>query len=622
MRRRLSSISRRDFLNGAAITVAAGMAPNRLLGQPAHASAAPPSLTGLRGAHTGSFEVAHSVAWQGRQWKRPEKLADEPYDLVVVGAGLSGLAAAFVFRQRTGPDARILILDNHDDFGGHAKRNEFMVDGQRLIGYGGSQSIDTPSSYSPAAAKLLKDLGVEVSRFYDYYDQSFYQRLNMGQGIYFDAAHYGVNRLTGMPFGPWGGMLNKAAAGRAIDEFPFTEEERKAFRELVFDERDYLDAAPRDERMTLLRRTSYENFLRDYAKAPDAVIVLLRRSLAGLWGVGWDALSALEAARWGMPGVAGLKLDALSGGASAHDEPYIFHFPDGNASLARLLVRALVPASAPGETMEDIVLAGIDYAQLDVEGSPVRVRLLSTAVDLRNTADGKAVDVTYVRDGEAFRVRSRHAVMAGYNAMAPYICPEMPAAQKKAIRVAEKIPLVYANVALRNWRAFAEAGYHRLYAPQAFYESMMLDFPVSMGGYEFAKSPDEPIILHMTHVPTEPGLTEREQHRAGRQKLYVTPFEAFENAIIEELEGAFGAHGFDAAREIAGITVNRWPHGYAYEYNELYDPADWSPENGPHIEARAPIGRISIANSDASAYAYVNGAFDAAVRAIAEQLAL
>ena len=626
MRKRLS-ITRRDFLNGASIAVAAGagLSPAQLLAEGyagAHPSAPPPTLTGLRGSHAGSFEVAHSVAWAGKQWPRPKEQTDDTYDLIVVGAGLSGLAAAFLYRQQAGASARILILDNHDDFGGHAKRNEFNVDGKFLIGYGGSQSIDSPGTYSPASKKLLTDLGVDVSRFYDYFDQEFYSRLGLREGLFFDKAHYGVDRLVDMPFMTWAGKPKKSAAKHSIDAFPWPEEERKAFADLVFKSHDFLHGKSDEEKIDLLRKTSYETYLRDYAKAPESSLVLFRRTLTGLWGVGWDALSALEATRWSMPGTEGLKIKPEDEYSEEHDEPYIFHFPDGNASLARLFVRALIPDAVPGSSMEDIVLVRVDYNRLDTDGSPARIRLLSTAVDVRHAPDGKAVDIVYVNGGKTYRARGRHAVMAGYNVMLPYICPEMGDEQKSSIRAVEKIPLVYTNVALRNWRPFVEAGYSRAYAPQALFESLALDFPVSIGDYKFAQTPDDPMLLHMTYVPTEPGLTEREQHRAGRQKLYGMSFDDFEDGIVEQLSGMLGPHGFDAERDIAAITVNRWPHGYAYEYNELYDPADWSPKNGPHLKGRAPIGRISIANSDSSAYAYVNGAFDAAVRAVGEQLSV
>jgi spermidine dehydrogenase len=150
-----------------------------------------------------------------------------------------------------------------------------------------------------------------------------------------------------------------------------------------------------------------------------------------------------------------------------------------------------------------------------------------------------------------------------------------------------------------------------------------MDFPVSMGGYEFTRNPDEPTVLHGTFIPTKPfqGLSAREQNKAGRKALYEMSFDDFENGIVRQLDGALSGGGFDVERDVAAITVNRWPHGYAYEYIALSDPPEWNRDNGPHVAGRAQIGRISIANSDASAYAYVNGAIDAADRAVNEQIA-
>ncbi|MEM1435300.1 MAG: NAD(P)-binding protein [Pseudomonadota bacterium] len=173
-------MDRRDFLNGVELTIGAGALASTgvpvLGGTPKEAQSVsarggaspyPPGLIGMRGSHDGSFDVMHSIAWGGRRYGRAATREDDPYDLVVVGGGLSGLAAARYFQQQQ-PDARILILDNHDDLGGHARRNEFTVDGQQLLGHGGSQSIDTPSQYSPQATALMEDIGIETKRFYDY----------------------------------------------------------------------------------------------------------------------------------------------------------------------------------------------------------------------------------------------------------------------------------------------------------------------------------------------------------------------------------------------------------------------------------------------------------------------
>lgn len=620
MARLISDISRRDFLNGVALSVAAGALPPAALAQAAPGPGYPPAAAGLRGVHTGAFEVAHQLAWEGKRWTAPQNQTDDTYDLVVIGAGLSGLAAAFEFRRRAGRDARVLILDNHDDFGGHARRNEFSVDGKLLIGYGGSQSIDGPHGYSKGAKRLLKALGVETKKFYDWFDQDFYARRGMGQALFLDRATFGADALAPSPFAE-GDEERAAGAPDAIAGLPIDEASKASLRALIVENRDYLAGRCVAEKIAYLRSISFERFLVDHAGATQTVVLMLRKTIIGLWGCGWDVLSALEAARWEMPGTAGLGLGDALAGEGAKDEPYIFHFPDGNATLARLLVRALVPGAIAGATAEDIILARTDYAALDRPGAPARIRLNATAVELRHTTERDAVDVVYARNGSVERVRARHAIMAGFLAMAPHLIPEMDDGQKDAVRFFTKIPLVYVNVALRNWRAFEKAKAQRIYAPGAFFEQMALDFPVSIGDYRFAQTPDDPILLHMQHVPIAPGagLNEKDQHREGRRSLLALSYDDFEARIVSQLTAAVGPFGFDAGRDIAGITVNRWPHGYAYEYNELFDDPAWSPANGPHLKARERIGRISIANSDASAYAYVNGAFDAALRAVEEQ---
>jgi len=617
------NISRRDFLHGVALSVTAGgsLAPLELLAM--DGDRYPPALTGMRGSHPGSFEVAHALAWRGATWPRPDALTDDVYDLVVVGGGLSGLAAAFMYRQRVGAEARILVLDNHDDFGGHAKRNEFDVDGTKLIGYGGSQSIDTPGHYSQAAAQVLKDVGIETERFYDYFDRDYFSERKLGGGIYFSAEKYGKDSVHPNVTRMFGADTS-ADVATTIDAYPLTAQAKADFVRLLTAATDYLPDFTRNDKIAFMKRLSYTDYLRKHAKIDNDVVVILRDTIKGLWGVGYDALSALEGYRLGMPGTQYLGIGELEGEPPGRDEPYIFHFPDGNAGIARALVRKLIPASAPGHTMEDIVRARVDYETLDLPGNNTRIRLDSTAVDVRHVDGDKAVDITYVRGGMPQRVRGRHAILACYNAIIPYLCPEVPEPQVEAIRKAVKIPLVYLSVAVRNWRAFENLGYQSFYIPQPnLMHSFGMDFPVSMGGYAFTRKSSEPTIIHGTYVPTAPdqGLTEREQHVRGRHAIYELTFDDFERDIVRQMSGALEGGGFDAERDIAAITVNRWPHGYAYEYNELYDPPEWSREHGPHLVGAAQIGRISIANSDAAAYAYVNGAFDAAHRAVNEQIA-
>lgn len=617
-------ISRRDFLNGVAVAglgggaVRFGLAPAEALAAAAAGPVYPPMLTGMRGSHPGSFEIAHALAWSGQKFDLPAAPDEDGYDLVVVGGGISGLAAALLFRQQAGPEARILVLDNHDDFGGHAKRNEFSVDGQRLIGYGGSQSIDTPGSYSAAAGKLLADVGIDVQRFYQYFDQGFDQVHGLGRGIYFSADEFGSDLALPNLFRGFGGGGAEDVAATAA-RYPLPEADRRRLVELLSQPADPLAGLSAEARVERLRRTSYSDYLRGDLGMPESVVGIVRDMPRGLWGVGWDALSTLEAVRMGMPGIA--PLDTEIGGYG--DEPYIFHFPDGNAGVARAIVRQLLPDALPGAGMEDLVTAMADYGRLDQAGQATRIRLNSTAVDVRHTRDLQHVDVSYVRDGKVYQARGRHVVMACYNAMLPYLCPELPEPQKAALAYAEKVPLVYMSIAVRNWRPFAETGFGSFYVPKPrLMHSFGLDFPVSMGDYRFTSSPDQPTIIHGSWVPTAPdqGLSAREQHVIGRRQLYELDFAAFETDIVAKMSGALAAGGFDAERDIAAITVNRWPHGYAYEYNDYADPLGWSPDNGPHVAGRSQIGRISIANSDAAGYAYVNGAIDAAVRAVAEQM--
>lgn len=617
-------ISRRDFLNGIALTTAAGslLSPMDLFAAQFPADYYPPLKQGMRGSHAGSFEVAHAVGWAGRKYPTPKQQTDDVYDMIVVGGGISGLSSALFYHQRAGAQKNVLVLDNHDDFGGHAKRNEFKVDGQTLIGYGGSQSIDGPGGFSAASGKMLKDVGIVTERFYDYFDQDYTKSRGLGRAMYFSSDVYGRDVTAPNVFRGWFGD-DPANLDQIVAQYPIADESKTALLHLLRDETDYRPDLSRSEKIDFLASISYTRFLQEYVKTPSEVTEILRDTILGLWGVGWDSLSALEGYRSGMPGLQHMGIGELDEEGHQRDEPYIFHFPDGNAGVARSLVRSLLPDAVPGSTMEDLVTSRVDYSRLDRKGQATRIRLNSTAVSLSHTPDQKHVDVTYVNNGDVYRVRAKHVVFAGYNAMLPHICSEVPAAQQTAIEYAEKVPLVYISIAVRNWQALSKMGYSSVYIPKSRYMySFGLDFPVSMGDYSFAQNPNQPTILHGSWVPAAPdqGLTAREQHLAGRRKLYELTFDDFETDIVAKMSGSLAPGGFDAERDIAGITVNRWPHGYAYEYNDLSDPEGFTPNNGPHVAGRAQIGRISIANSDASAFAYVNGAVDAADRAVNEQI--
>lgn len=615
-------ISRRDFLNGVALSLAAGstLSPLEILAQSTVAGPYPPGLTGMRGSHDGSFEVAHAVAREARKFAVPKEQTEETYDLIVVGGGISGLSAAKFFRDRSDGPKRILVLDNHDDFGGHARRNELDVDGKTLLCYGGSQTIDGPAKYSKVAKQLLHDLSIDTQRFYDYFDQQFFSRRGMKNSIYFDKATYGSDKLITSPIrGFLGNEMTDREVRSSVEQMPISADDQAEFVRLLAGGVDYLDGMSKAEKRELLQNISYLDFLSQYADVPESVLGILQDTFLVMSAVGWEADSALNAASYDFPGTRHLGVQDVE--SDAKDEPYIFHFPDGNASVARSLVRDLIPHAIPGKTMEDLVTARADYSQLDTAQSDTRIRLNSTAVKVVNSADGKFVDVIYVRNGETYRARSRHAVLACYNGIIPHICPETPPKQVEALSFASKIPFVIGSIAIRNWKAFAAAKSSWVYTPgDVYFKQMHLDFPVSMGDYDYSSSPDEPVVISAWYSPTTRGLPAKDQYRAGRAKLMQMSYDQFEKDIYSHLDGMLGPYGFDAEREIAAITLNRWPHGYAYEFEGVGVSKEYDRFNGPHIMGRSQIGRISIANSDSEAYAYVDGAIDAADRAVDEQL--
>src|SRR4029077_7453397 len=331
----------------------------------------------------------------------------------------------------------------------------------------------------------------------------------------------------------------------------------------------------------------------------------------GFFGLGCDAVPAADARDLGYPGFDGLGLP----GRSSPREPYIYHFPDGNASLARLLVRSLLPDAAPGRTMEDVVLAPFDYGKLDLYGQNVRIRLDSTCVDVRN--DGDTVLVSYVRAGMTRRVAAGHAVLACFHMVIPHIMPELSAPQRDALARNVKTPLVYTNVLTRNWEPWIRLGVHAISAPMSFHSRVKLDFPVSLGGYRHPRDPSEPICLHLVHVPGAPnrGLDARTQFRIGRARLLDMTFADFEDRIRDELDRMLAEGGFSSARDIAAITVNRWPHGYGYVANSLSEEDDYE---SVLERARQKVGRVAIANSDAAGDAYAHLAIAEAARAVSE----
>ncbi len=578
----------------------------------------PPVLTGMRGTHPGAYEVGHAL--RDRAALPAATSTGEVYDLVVVGGGISGLSAAFLYRERH-PEASVLVLDNHDDFGGHAKRNEFWLDGELALMNGGTYSIESPRPYSAIADGLLRRLGIDAADLDkriqepDYYDSQ-----GLVSAVWLDRETFGRDYLVRRePKGSW----SRALAGAPLPE--------RAKADIARHEEsppDYLKGLDADAKLARLARVSYRDFLRDLAHLDPAAVAYYQQRTHGLWGVGIDAVPALECWPTGLPGFEGLRLPKgaapgmgpTAGGFADTGGSVDVHLPDGGATVARALVRALVPAALPATSIDELITTRANYAALDRPGEPARIRLNSTVVKAANLGmGGEGVRVDYVRAGRGHTVLGRHCVLACWNAVIPHLCPELPEAQKAALHELVKTPLIYASIAVRDARALAQLGVSQIHAPGGYFSDLQLNECVHMGRYATPRAPGRPTLLRLMRTPCSPGLSEHEQNKVGRAEILATSLERYQHEVRTQLARMLGPGGFDADRDILAMTINRWPHGYAPEFNALWMQALPESER-PHVRGRARRGAIAIANSDAASYAYMDAAIEQAHRAVGELL--
>ena len=628
-------ITRRDLLNGMAIGAVGAMLP-AYAGAPkvrldssmrpgGPSTYYPPTLTGMRGSHAGSFEVAHALAWQGQKPDTYESL-DEHYDLVIVGAGMSGLAAAWYYLKKAGPEARVLVLDNHDDFGGHAKRNEFHHKDRMILSLGGAQNLDNPSNYGDIAGSLLIDLGINeaaIAKMAANTPDDYVLGGKLGGDV-------GLTVPDGDEHLTIGGHWLKFFHGRGdyqagVRDLPIPAEQKDKLVAFFGGEKDFLDDLSLTEKWDYVNNTSYNQFLVDRVELSVDTIPILNAHLRILNGPsGWNH-TVLEGILAGSPGLRAMGwladfVDSI--GAMLLDELAgdIRMFPDGNASVARLLVQKMIPDVAPGMTgFEDVAIARFNYGALDQADQSTRIRLNSTVVGVREVDD--YVQIDYVQQGKPLRITANHCVLACYNNLIPALCPEMSDAQKSGLGYGVRVPFVYANILLENGRAFSELGVQITQCPYDPFQWVSAAPTVTSGGYEPPRGPDDPMVVFMMASPTPADGTEgttRDLLRMGRHKIYASTFDDYEQQIREQLQKMLGKHGFNHEQDIKAITVNRIPHGYAYWYQGLDDP-EWEEGQAPHEIGRQQFGRISIANTDSEVTPLMNAAFDAAHRAVEEQ---
>jgi len=610
----MSKITRRDFINGTLMVAGSSVLPIGATGRDALAalepSYYPPALTGLRGSHPGSNDHAHSRAWSRRSDWGPTTDRKEEYDLVVVGGGLSGLSAAYFYQQRHGRDKRVLILDNHDDFGGHAKRNEHTINGNTRITYGGSQSLVNPRDGTEVVLDLFRDIGVDLDRFETAYDRDFFRRNNLGAVTYFNREVFGVDKVVQHPYCNYPNYVEGLQGARlsneeAAQQAPLSARGREQLLRVLNGGLHTIDV-PQKDLEDYIRSHSYFDYLKDTLGVDDPGVLRMARHSGLDWaGSGTDLMTIATAKYCGALGFAPVAV-------YDEDNPYIHHFPDGNAGVARALVKKLIPGIGKGNNAEELVMSRFDYAELDRSSNTARIRLNSTVIDVHHGGDAassREVFVSYIEDNKAVRVKAKGVVMACYNMMIPHIVSDLPEQQAAALRLQAKSPLQYTSVGLKNWRAIREIGMGMAMSPGNMHQAVLMDFPVSMGGYEYTKTADDPCVIQMISCPygETMGAPRLEQFREARYRMLSLQFEDYESEIRSHLSGMLPRGSFDFDRDVESISVNRWAHGYTSG-----GPGD-STRKG-----RQPFGRITIANCDSAPGSDAKTAIRMASRAVNE----
>jgi len=419
------------------------------------------------------------------------------------------------------------------------------------------------------------------------------------------------------------GLLRpKLSFEEAVQQTPLSEKGKQQLLRVLKGGQHDLNL-PKEELPEYIRTHSYFDYLTNTLGVDDpGVLKMARRTNMDYGGGGTDVMSisqALASGSLGSDPYAAWK-DAMQEGDYQEyvnkdgdtynvKYPFIDHFPDGNATIARSLVKKMIPGVGPGETAEDIVLSRFRYEELDRPGNGVRVRLNSTVVNVQHGGDPHSssdVLVNYINDNKSYQVKSKGVVMACYNMMIPHIVPNLPEDQDAALRRLSKVPLQYTTVGVTNWRAMKEMGIGMAMCPGNIHQVVGMDYPVSMGGYEFTKTPDDPCILHMRSAPVGEtvGAPRVEQYREARYRMLGLQFEDYEEEIREHLGGMLPKELFNFDQDVKSISINRWAHAYAH--------------GNPGVIGRQPFGRITIANSDAVDGSSLPSAVEQAWRAVQE----
>ena len=601
------AITRRDFIQGSSLVLGGALAGmGTAAAQSQYGFDVGPGWYGPGGV--GDYAASHGntpevvrVAHEIRAGRFDDPAGDaidsgEANDLVVVGGGFSGLSAAHHF-QRLRTDGRTLILDNHPIFGGEAKRNEFLVDGVHLTGPQGSNDFavqdetGSPDDYFtalglPREFAFAEPVGAaEGMRIpFDNYDYMLWHHDT------FDVAHFFRGAAK-----PWVSDLWRTG----LDSTPWSESVRDGFRRM------HATATPADEWSDeRLDGITLKSFYTDVLGLPPETSNYYDPIMASVAGLGCDILSAYWGRYFDFPGFAGPR--------SYTADPLI-SFPGGNAAIARYFVRKLVPGSIAGDSLEDVLNAPLNLDALDRPDNAVRLRLESTVVRVEHSGRER-VAVTYWKDGRLHRVHAKIAVMASGGWVNRRVLRDLPQTHVEAYSAFRHAPVLVANVALRNWRFLPKLGVAAALWSGGFGFTCNIRRPMVVGGKTQPLDPDKPIVMTFYAPVPGAGADAATQGATGRATLLSTSFADYERQIREQMNEMFAAAGFDAARDIAGIVLNRWGHAYLAPEPGFRFGLDGRP--APPDVIREPFGRIAIGHSELRGHQYWSGAAGEGRRAV------
>ena len=601
-----SPITRRDFVGstllGAGAALLDGLTPAQILG-----ATAEDDWTGYGGigdyryANGNTLEVLQA-GHKMRDGAYSSLSADpidtgETYDCVVVGGGISGIAAALFFQRLAGPDKSCLILENHPIFGGEAKQNEFAVDGKRLIAHQGSAIYLVPYPHS-FIARFYDSIGLHTPKL-SYQKWSGPQpEMTIGRTPY-DSAGLSRGQYAfwfGAKFGHKPGMWVVDPVGKKLQGAPISESARK---ELLrwFSGRSSEESKfepPKYEGDEISRQldsiTLEQHIMQRSGLSEETIRTFLSPVEGGGSGLGPDALSAYcdYAADLLHP------LDDGSGEA-------VQMFPGGNTTIARLMVKALIPSCIDGPaTVGAVSRNAVKLGALDTPGAAARMRLSATVVSVHHEGDPAKADslsIAYAKDGKVFRVKARSAVVAGGSWTAKHIITDLPTAQRQAYAQFYRSPCMMANVAVRNWRFLQKMGITGCRWFEGVGNYMDVRRLATVGIDDATIHPDAPIVLTLKVLYAYPGLPTEEQGRRGRAEMLGISFREYEQRIREQFDAMFAHAGFDASRDIAAIILNRWGHAYLNPQPGFFFGSNGKPAPREVLRS-APFGRITFANTD------------------------